>query len=276
MPRPILALILALVTAPAGCTRGRGPAGDGTATPTRSAQDQAADPAGERADIAPQAPVPPSPADEDGLITDKNLLDRVARYIRDQGVTVHEQEPRLYATRLSRVPQGSSRILAATADLKLFLFATDPAGSTLRPLDRLDGTIINVVKFAISSDDSHIWLWSQAPFRATEVRSVVEWDGARMKLASRKTADPTAEHYERQAALLAKGDIDGLLKEPDGGYLYPDFYPLHKTLPKGIVQLAYDRSLAAYKAGNLPDALRYLQYGLQQYGVLAGTVLVQE
>lgn len=215
----------------------------------------------------PQAQPAPPPAlgpgwTKEGPINDAQLAGRVLAYLKDQGLAVTGQ---LYAVKLGQVPEGYDGLILAFAGGSLLLFASDAAHTRLQPVARLDDVAVNTAKLmAFSSDAAQVRIISQMPYKATELHFTIGWDGRQLTVLDRQTTDPTAEYYKRLEAMVQQGDLDGIMKEK-GGYLYPDFYAAAYSLPPQILRLAHEKALAAYRAGNLPDALRYMTFGIGQY-----------
>lgn len=225
---------------------------------------------------APSAPTAQETTDrgfaEDGRLDEPELANRVLTYFKDQGIRMIEipDKPVLYAVKLGQVPKGYDGFILTFASDSLLLFATDAAHTKLEPIARLDDVPVNVAKlFSLTSDVKQITFMSQAPFRATEVHYTIGWDGSNLTVVDHKVTDPTADYYRRLEAMVEKRDLDGIMKER-GGYLYPDFYSAAFSLPPQVLRLAHEESLAAYQAGNLVDALRYLTFGIDQYQMKYG------
>lgn len=199
-------------------------------------------------------------------IKDAELTRRVEAYIKDQGIG--DRPPVLYDVKLGKVPQGYSHMVLAVTVNQLFLFAADAGNTKLQPVARVEASSVNVAKLMnVSSTESRVTVSSQMPFRATLISLEYEWDGTNLRFVREKVTDPTAESYARVQQFIDQGDLDGLMAGGgEKGVLYPDFYREAWSQPPQILKLAYEKSLAAYRAGKLADALRYLEYGLGVYG----------
>ncbi|WP_123043393.1 tetratricopeptide repeat protein [Cohnella candidum] len=182
-----------------------------------------------------------------------------------------------YEVNLGGMPDGYFRqFLVATyagEHFYLLLLATDKSVTHIRTLDTVSeddegDIIINTAKFDLEVEGSKITLWSQAPYRAFQSDATLEWDGSKLNVLSHEYSDPTDDYFQQKDALLKKSDLTGLMKlEGDGetGVMYPAFYEEYFSLAAPTLQLAYKKSLDAYKKGDAKSAANMLQYGLRQY-----------
>jgi tetratricopeptide (TPR) repeat protein len=259
-----LALLLMLTSLLVACTGSRHPTPAASqAVPEAGANSQASSP---QPAPAPQ-PVAPAPSGENAP-----LANVIRAALIDQGFPPDAVSYQVVPLPLTPVPEGYTQLVATAADYKLFLFAANADGAKLKLLDKLDDAMINMAKLQISVQGGQISMWSQQPVSAFEVRTIASWDGSKLKLVRKTTADPSQDLFTRKAELVKKGDLEALM--PLGkDILYPDRYREYYTLPKPILELAHQKALERYRAGNAAEALRLMRFGVDQYTLVYGDLL---
>lgn len=218
----------------------------------------------------------PSQPKHDQLGNEQPLRQRIGELIRQKGVPVTPDGPRLFDLALSPAPQGYTRLVAAVADLKLFLVAVSDQGGAML-LQQIDDVLVNEAKLEIASTGDRITVWSQAPFRASSRIVELAWDGTRLTRVSQRLEDQTASYFQSRQRLIDAGDIDALMALGTGvkDLLYPDQELLYWSQPPQILKLAYAKALERYRAGDLPLALKTLQFGVKQYESPYGDILAE-
>jgi hypothetical protein len=176
------------------------------------------------------------------------------------------KDSRVFRTNLGFLPKGYAFHIILAIDDSLMLFAAEPESQRLKYMAGADDTFINLTKFELTTEKNNIHVWSQFPCRAAEVITDLFWNGKQLKVIRQISRDQTAEHYDRLAKLLKKGDLGGIMAQGDiAGGLYPSFYAGYYELPKPVLQLAYRRALECYRKGDPKTAVQFLRYGLQEY-----------
>lgn len=177
---------------------------------------------------------------------------------------------------LGGLPTGYTREFVAFIydedGIELLLLAADAKAAQFTLLARAsEGTdegwlFINTSKLNVTYQGSRLNVWSQAPFRAFSSLAVLEWDGKTLRVLSHEYDDPTQRFYDKKRELIKKKDIKGLLaQEAEGWVEYPGFYQEYYELAEPALLLSYDKALALHKK-DVKTAIRYLDYGLRQYG----------
>jgi len=177
---------------------------------------------------------------------------------------------------LGGLPTGYTReFVALTYDedgIELLLLAADAKAEKFTLLARAsegadeEWLFINTSKLNVTYEGNRLNVWSQAPFRAFSSLAVLEWNGQSLRVVSHEYDDPTQRFYDKKSELIKKKDIKGLLaQEAEGWVEYPGFYQEYYELAGPALLLSYDKALALYKK-DVKTAIRYLDYGLRQYG----------
>ncbi|MFZ5827087.1 MAG: tetratricopeptide repeat protein [Bacillota bacterium] len=220
----------------------------------------------------PEAPAPPTPAPP--AISDEKLTQLIAYFLKRKGVAVDAGGPRLFPLQLSQVPAGHTRMVAVANNMKFYLFAITADGSPAL-FGQMDDAMVNMAKLEISGKGDRIHIWSQAPFRASELRVELSWNGSQLQEVGRKVADPTEAYFVARQKLIDQKDIDGLMTMGGSGkdILYPQSSGLYWSQPKKVLLLAYEKSLERYRAGELARALKTLSYGVSSYSAVYGGLL---
>lgn len=180
-----------------------------------------------------------------------------------------------YEVDLGLLPDGYSRQFVTfvynTEWIELVLVAANQDASDIILLSRAVSSdegdmFINTSKLEFWTDANHIYVWSQAPYRAFESNVELEWAGDDLYVVSHEYGDPTERYYEEKATLLKNKDIQGLILQwENDSPFYPGFYAENFTLAAPVLRFAHQKALEAQKKKNLKAALSYLQYGLAQY-----------
>jgi tetratricopeptide (TPR) repeat protein len=183
-------------------------------------------------------------------------------------------ERHFYEVNLGYFPTGYTRQFLSfvwnSDQIELVFVATDKDASNIKLLDRAvsskEGNMfINTAKLDISTQDNHIKVWTQAPFRAFESDVDLDWTGDKLQVISHKYTDPSALFFEQKSLLIQNKDVDGLIKQWNEDYpMYPMFYSDYFTLATPALRLAHQKALSLQK-NNLKTAISYLEFGLQQY-----------
>ncbi|WP_027086450.1 tetratricopeptide repeat protein [Cohnella panacarvi] len=177
---------------------------------------------------------------------------------------------------LGGLPTGYTRAFAAfiyTGDeIELLLLAANAKATQFTLLARVSGgtdegsLFINTSKLNVTYQRDRLNVWSQAPFRAFSSLAVLEWNGKTLRVLSHEYDDPTQRFYDAKRKLIEKKDMKGLLaQEAEGWVEYPGFYQEYYELAGPALLLSYDKALAFYNK-DVKTAIRYLDYGLRQYG----------
>lgn len=124
-----------------------------------------------------------TPVQEKPASQTEPLLQRIAGVISQKGAQVAPGEPRLFRLSLSPVPHGYTSLVAAVADMKLYLVAVSEEGD-LSPLQQMSDLLVNQTKLEISSTSNLMTIWSQIPFGASSRIVELSWDGIRLTKVS--------------------------------------------------------------------------------------------
>lgn len=173
--------------------------------------------------------------------------------------------------RLPNMPAWVDQQVLIVYQGMLFLIGTDEKLERIELLARTkDRVAVNIAKFAAYCNDAKITVWSQRPYSASELTAVVEWDGSELKIVSAKYGDPTAEYYNKMAALLEAGNI-GEAMASEVRVMYPYSYSGYYKIPQLALLKAHEDALDKHRAGDPVSAAKVLKWGLDQYlGVQAG------
>jgi len=185
-----------------------------------------------------------------------------------------------YEVDLGNYPKGYTRQFIAFVYnyewIELVLVAANDDASLVKVLDRSASSdegdmFLNTAKLEFSTEGNYLYVWSQAPYSAYESIVELEWAGDRFYYASHVYDDPTARYYAEKADRLKAKDLNGLIELAEEGYpLYPGSYEETFTLAGPVLKLAQQQANKAHK--KYPEtALRYLEYGLEQYAEAYGT-----
>ncbi|TVY03220.1 hypothetical protein [Cohnella terricola] len=186
-----------------------------------------------------------------------------------------------YEVDLGNYPKGYTRQFIAFVYnydwIELVLVATNDDASKIKLLDRASASdygdmFLNLAKLDFYTNENYITVWSQAPFSAYQSEVELEWAGDRFYFITHEYDDPTARYYEEKAKLLKAKDINGLIKlynEVDP--FYPGSYVELYTLSAPTLKLAHQMAQNAAQKKNVKTALKYLEYGLEQYAEAFGT-----
>jgi len=186
-----------------------------------------------------------------------------------------------YEVDLGNYPKGYTRQFIAFIFnyewIELVLVATNDDASKIKLMDRAassdDGDMfLNTAKLDFYTEGNDIVVWTQAPFSAYQSEVELEWAGDRFYVVSHEFDDPTARYYEEKAALLKAKDIDGLLMlYNEVSPFYPGSYDENYTLAAPALKLAHQMAQKAAQKKNVKAALKYLEYGFEQYAEAFGT-----
>lgn len=194
-----------------------------------------------------------------------------------------------YEVDLGLLPTGYTRqfltFVYNSEWIELVLVAANDDASELVLLDRAVSSdegdmFINTSKLEFWTEANHIYVWSQAPFRAFESNVELEWAGDKLYVVSHEYGDPSERYYDEKAQLIHAKNIQGLLHQWENNTpFYPSFYEQNFTLAAPALRLAHQKALEAQKKKSLKAAISYLEYGLAQYdeafltsGYLEGTL----
>lgn len=266
MIRVLVGMMLTLTLS--GCMTASGPApAAGPAAPKQAPPPAETAPPPAETVLPPAETVPPPAAPLD----DPGLLAWVAQEQARLGLNLDLEGATAFPLDLAPVPAGYDRLVAVLADDRLFLVAQSGDGVRRRLVAHLAETHFNLVKLRVSSDAAHIYIWSQLPFRAMSMDTVLVWDGRTLAVQAREVTDPTFDYFERREQLIAARDLDGLMAlAQDQHLLYPGAYEGYYSQPPRILRLAHARALERYRAGSLPDALLLLHFGVETYAAIFG------
>ncbi len=215
----------------------------------------------------------------------KKLFEKVAPFVANK-LELSEEDAEavtadsIYEVDLGNYPKGYTRQFISFIFnyewVELVLVAANEDASKIVLLDRAassDGgdMFLNTAKLDFSTEGNSIYVWTQAPYRAFESWVELEWAGDRFYVVSHEYDDPTANYYEEMAALLKAKDIEGLialaaLDSP----MYPGAYDATYALAAPTLKLAHQKALEAHKAKSTKTAVKYLEYGLEQYAAAFG------
>ncbi|RED63346.1 tetratricopeptide repeat protein [Cohnella phaseoli] len=214
---------------------------------------------------------------EDGT----KLYEKIAPFITEQIQLLAEDAvaitaSSIYEVDLGNYPKGFTRQFISFIHnyewIELVLVASNEDASSLKLLDRAATSesgdmFLNTAKLDYSTEGNMVYVWSQAPYSAFESWIELEWAGDSFYVVNHEYADPTESYYEEKAALLKAKDIEGLIAQTEFDFpQYPWAYEAAYTLAAPTLKLAHQKAMQQHKAKNTANAIRYLEYGLTQYG----------
>ncbi|XID90570.1 hypothetical protein ACF3MZ_18735 [Paenibacillaceae bacterium WGS1546] len=180
-----------------------------------------------------------------------------------------------YEVDLGRYPEGCTREFIAFVQnedwIELVLVAANEDGSEIKLLDRASSSergdlFLNRAKVDFTTHGNRIRIWTQAPYRAYESNAELEWSGKRFFVVSHAYGDPTERYFDRKSQRLKARNLEGLIDlYEEHSPQYPASYEKMFELAAPTLKLAHEEAQRMRKS-DLQTAIRYLDYGLKQYG----------
>ncbi|QMV41387.1 tetratricopeptide repeat protein [Cohnella cholangitidis] len=210
----------------------------------------------------------------------QELFEPISKFIKDSLELSEEDASAIttgtvYEVDLGNYPKGYTRQFLSFVYnyewIELVLVTANEDASSIKLLNRAVSSdagdmFLNTAKLEFSTAGNHVYIWTQSPYSAYESYVDLEWAGDTFYVAEHEFDDPTKLYFEEKAQLVKAKDIEGLIAQYDSMFpLYPSFYESNFTLAAPALKLAHQKALQVQKK-DVKKAIKYLEYGLDQYG----------
>jgi hypothetical protein len=168
-----------------------------------------------------------------------------------------------------RIPKGAELLeFAYQYDPAILYFGYHQSETTFKVLGKFTEEVegFNQAKSRAYYKNDTIYLWSQYPFRASEINYVLVWKGNSINMVSVDYADPSEESIALAEAALKEGKIKEAI-EYYYSVQYPSSYMNEDRVGLEILARANTLSLLAGNKKDYRSAIQYFQEAMEYYSL---------